>query len=647
MRRRAVAVLVIAGGLALGPAAPASAEAKGRIVGVTPGNGELQISFSVAGLEPGQRIDLSSVGLTLAGQPLEVTAEAASAAPAARVARSVILAIDTSGSMAGPGIIGAREAATAYLNTVPADVRVGLVTFADDALLTVPLTTDRGPILAAVAGLQARGDTALYDAVALAARSFPVSGDRQILLLSDGADDGSTTPLPDVTTLLGQGDVALNAVAFRNTEVQSTLEQLTTAAGGRVISTEQTAELSAAFTQAAAASDDGSQVVLTAAIPASFTSREGTVVVTAVAAGQQLSDSALAVGLSQRAVAAPAVVDAGPRPADLGPAFLRSSMTLYLALAAMFLGLLFLVGTAASAIRGHDRVSGRLEIYTLAGRGGREQGSPGEGGKSVARSVMGVADKVVKSRDLEARLGQRLDAGGIPLKPAEWLLLHLGIAFCVPLLVLFLTNANIVLTGLAVFLSAFGPWGYLKLKKRLRTRAFLAQLPDVLQLMSGSLSAGYSLPQAVDAVVRQGNEPVATEFNKALVEARIGAPIEDALDDVGTRMDSVDFGWVVMAIRIQRDVGGNLAEILSTVAATLRERERLRRQVQVLSAEGKLSAYILGGLPIAFALYLLVTNPGYLRPLITDPIGWILLGGMAMLMVVGSLWMKKVVTVEV
>ncbi|MDQ3435713.1 MAG: type II secretion system F family protein, partial [Actinomycetota bacterium] len=163
----------------------------------------------------------------------------------------------------------------------------------------------------------------------------------------------------------------------------------------------------------------------------------------------------------------------------------------------------------------------------------------------------------------------------------------------------------------------------------------------------GSLSAGYSLPQAVDAVVRQGNEPVATEFNKALVEARIGAPIEDALDDVGTRMGSVDFGWVVMAIRIQRDVGGNLAEILSTVSATLRERERLRRQVQVLSAEGKLSAYILGGLPIAFGFYLLLTRPDYLKPLITDPIGWLLLGGMAMLMVVGSFWMKKVVTVEV
>ncbi len=642
---RAVAVLLAAGCLALVSAGPASAEAKGRIVGIQPANGELKLSFSVAGLLPGEQIDLSSVGVTLAGQALDVTAETAAAAAGPPVARSVILTIDTSGSMVGAGITGARAAAAAYLASVPADVQVGLVTFASTAQLVIPLTIDRGPIGAAVAALQATGETALYDGTALAANSFPDSGDRQILLLSDGADTVSKTSLTQVTDLLAQGDVAFNAVVFRTAEVQNTLEQLAVAAGGRVVSTEQTAELSAAFT--AAATDDSNEIVLTAAIPAGFTAREGTVVVTAMAAGQRLSDSALAVGLTAPPPEA-APVPVGPRPAELAPAFLRTPVTLYLALTAMFFGLLFLVGTAVAGLRGRDSVSGQLAIYTLGSRGGRgKQAVPEDGRNPIARSMMGVAESVVKSRDLEARLGQRLDAGGIPLKPAEWLLLHVGIAFCVPLLVLFITNANIVLTVLAVFLSVFGPWGYLKLKKRLRTRAFLAQLPDVLQLMSGSLSAGYSLPQAVDAVVRQGNEPVATEFNKALVEARIGAPIEDALDDVGTRMGSVDFGWVVMAIRIQRDVGGNLSEILSTVAATLRERERLRRQVQVLSAEGKLSAYILGGLPVAFGFYLLLTRPEYLKPLVTDPIGFILLGGMAMLMTVGSLWMKKVVTVEV
>jgi tight adherence protein B len=137
------------------------------------------------------------------------------------------------------------------------------------------------------------------------------------------------------------------------------------------------------------------------------------------------------------------------------------------------------------------------------------------------------------------------------------------------------------------------------------------------------------------------------ELRKALVEARLGAPIEDALDDVADRMGSKDFSWVVMAIRVQRQVGGNLAEVLATTAATLRERERLRRQVQVLSAEGRLSAYILFALPLVFALYLLAVRPSYMKPLFTDPIGLVLLLGMAILLTVGAFWLRRVVKVEV
>ena len=642
MTRRRLAAVGVALLLPVLIANPARADARGRIVGIQPSAGQIKVTLSAAGLRPGQKIDPATATLSLAGQPLKVSAQAASASQAAHVVRRVILAIDTSGSMAGAGIAGARAAALAYLDRAPSDVQVGLLAFSDQARLLIPLTQDRSALRAAVGTLQAGGNTALYDAILLASRSFPNNGDRQVLLLSDGADDGSKATLAQVTSVLGKGAVALNAVAFRNPGVTSTLGQLTSAAGGRVVSTQQAAGLSAAFV---AAANVDNQIVITAELPAGFTSSEGTIVVSAKAAGQSLTDSALAVGLRQVAAKPPTLQ--GPRPADLGPAFLRSSVTLYIALAALFLGLTFLIVTAASAVTGRERVAGRMAIYTMVGGRGRSaKAAPQEGG-AVARGVRDIADRVVRSNDLEARLGQRLDAGGIPLKPAEWLMLHVGIAVLLPGLVLLLTQASLIPTVLSLLLSVLGPFGYLNLKKVLRTRAFLTQMPDVLQLMSGSLSAGYSLPQAVDAVVRQGNEPVATEFNKALVEARIGAPIEDALDDVATRMESMDFHWVVIAIRIQRDVGGNLAEILSTVAATLRERERLRRQVQVLSAEGKISAYILTGLPIVFALYLLLTKPTFLKPLVTDPIGYILLGGMVFLMVVGGFWMKKVVTVDV
>ncbi len=165
--------------------------------------------------------------------------------------------------------------------------------------------------------------------------------------------------------------------------------------------------------------------------------------------------------------------------------------------------------------------------------------------------------------------------------------------------------------------------------------------------MAGALSAGLSLAQATDTVVREGTDPMAGEFRRALVETRLGVEIEDALSGIADRMQSVDFEWVVMAIRIQREVGGNLSELLNKVAETIREREYLERQVLTLSAEGRLSVWILGGLPPGFMLYLAVANPDYLAPMFSSPLGWVMLTVMAFLLIAGIFWMKKLVKVEV
>ena len=165
--------------------------------------------------------------------------------------------------------------------------------------------------------------------------------------------------------------------------------------------------------------------------------------------------------------------------------------------------------------------------------------------------------------------------------------------------------------------------------------------------MSGSLSAGLSLAQSIDTIVREGTDPIASEFRRVVIETRLGVTLEDSMEGVAERMQSRDFAWVVMAIRIQREVGGNLAELLLTVAATLREREYLRRHVRALSAEGRLSCYILGGLPPGFLLYLALSRPDYVKPMYTTPIGWILVAVMAVLLGVGVFWMSKVAKVDV
>ena len=186
------------------------------------------------------------------------------------------------------------------------------------------------------------------------------------------------------------------------------------------------------------------------------------------------------------------------------------------------------------------------------------------------------------------------------------------------------------------------------MKRSRRLKAFGSGLADTLQLMSGSLSAGLSLAQSIDTIVREGTEPIASEFRRVVIESRLGVTLEDSLEGVAERMQSRDFEWVVMAIRIQREVGGNLAELLLTVAATLREREYLRRHVHALSAEGRLSCYILGGLPpgvpaLPHPVQARLRPPDVHHADRLDPAA----SCMAVLLGVGIFWMSKVAKVDV
>jgi tight adherence protein B len=177
-----------------------------------------------------------------------------------------------------------------------------------------------------------------------------------------------------------------------------------------------------------------------------------------------------------------------------------------------------------------------------------------------------------------------------------------------------------------------------------RKRVFADQLDDSLQLMSSSLRAGHSLMQSLAAVARDAEEPTAGEFARIINEARVGRELTNALKETAARMDSEDFVWVTQAIAINREAGGNLAEVLDRVGQTIRERNQIRRQVVSLSAEGKLSAYVLIALPIGVTGFLSVTNPAYLAKFTHSLTGYGLMFAAVVLLVVGALWMRKVVS---
>jgi tight adherence protein B len=200
---------------------------------------------------------------------------------------------------------------------------------------------------------------------------------------------------------------------------------------------------------------------------------------------------------------------------------------------------------------------------------------------------------------------------------------------------------------IVVLLATLGPMLYLDLKARSRQNAFEEQLPQILNLIAGSLRAGWGLLQSVDMVVQETLPPASEEFARVQTEARLGLPVEDALQAMADRVGSEDFAWAVSAIAIQREVGGNLAEVLDVVAATIRDRAALRRHVSALTAEGRISAIILLALPFVEGIFLYVVNPTYMRPMFTEPLGWIIIGIGLLLLVVGSLWLVRAMKVEV
>ena len=182
---------------------------------------------------------------------------------------------------------------------------------------------------------------------------------------------------------------------------------------------------------------------------------------------------------------------------------------------------------------------------------------------------------------------------------------------------------------------------------RKRLNMLLDQLADTLSILASSLRAGYSFLQALDTVSKEIGEPSASEFQRVVAEIRLGRPIDDALTAMAHRIDSDDLKWAVIAINVQRQVGGNLAEVLDIVANTVRERAYIRRQVNVLSAEGRLSVTILAVLPFFILLYMAIVNPDYIEPLFTTTAGIIILIGGGLWMALGIYVMTRIVKIDV
>jgi len=634
--------------LALLAATPASAADDNAVIDhAQPAKGSVRLLVSVPGTDP---VDYDHVAVSINGSSVEAQSVAASTS---NVERTSILAIDTSNSMKGTRITEAKKAALTYLASVPDNVKVGVVSFDDTVTTQVAPTLDRAAATKAIGDLTLTLHTALYDgvlgAIKAAGPGGADAGQRKILILSDGKDTTNTN-LTDVLDAIKESGTNVDVVSLQQgADANQPLNAMASAGKGKVYTTADPATLTAAFAKEASAL--ARQIVVTAQVPPGFDQTSSNVAVKVPAGSQTFTASAYVPVRSAADIEAEKAAAAKPQPVKAGPLDISRNVVLG-AVGAIGVGLIGFVGVLAL---GGGRPAQNLSlteqiqaygVMAVPGQSGpRRDEAPSS---ALAGQARQAAEKALaNNKNLEARIAAALESAGLDLRPAEWLLFRAGAAMVGGLIGVLLGAGNIVLGVLVFVIALFGPSIYLKIKAARRLKAFSTALADTLQLMSGSLSAGLSLAQSIDTIVREGTDPISSEFRRVVIETRLGVTLEDSMEGVAERMKSRDFAWVVMAIRIQREVGGNLAELLLTVAATLREREYLRRHVRALSAEGRLSCYVLGGMPPGFMIYLALSKPGYVEPMYTTPIGWILMAVMAVLLGVGVLWMSKVAKVDV
>jgi tight adherence protein B len=292
------------------------------------------------------------------------------------------------------------------------------------------------------------------------------------------------------------------------------------------------------------------------------------------------------------------------------------------------------------------RIERRLAGYELpefANRPTADAGSAPE--TTVVQQAVELTERVAGRTGLLAKTELLLQQADLPLRPAELLFYApvFGVMAFVMGAVLFDMLVALLFGGLVLAV----PVGYVMHKRDARIKEFERQLPDTLQLLAGAMRAGFSFMQGMETVADESAGVMRRELQRAFTEARLGRPIEEALDEMAERMSSRDLAWAVMAIRIQREVGGNLAQLLDTVADTMTKRERLRREIKTLTAEGRLSAVIVSLFPPVFGFFLFTTRRDYMEKLFSTSMGLLAIGVACVSTLVGWFWLRKIVKIEV
>jgi tight adherence protein B len=547
--------------------------------------------------------------------------------------KSVVVAIDRSQSMEGTPFADAVAAARSFVAAKTAADRVQVVVFGAQAQALTSFSSATIDADAALRNLsidQRRG-TALYDAVALAAQS--TEGEtlpaRVLVLLTDGSDQSSRVDIDVAIRRAKDAGLAVYPIGIEGRGFDpAALERIAAETGGSYYATASTEALADVYASIAEELGRTWQVEY----------------VTAARPGDRIELQAFAGNDRSPAVTTriPGSTPLAPKPKPspllaplldnpLGPVVIGVAVGLLLLLAAAL----------AFAGKKGAWLNRRLEPHVGQGRAVQADGA-GER-LAVAAGLFRATERTFGHLRPWRAVGGLLERADLPLRTVEFFYLA-GVSSLVVGMIVAAAGPPTFAVLIGLVGGALLPYLVVSFKARRRLKAFENQLPDLLITMAASLKAGHSFRQGMQAVIEENQDPASKEFNRVLAETRLGRPMDAALSEMASRIGSKNFEFVITAVTIQRQVGGSLAGIFDMVADTVRDRQQFARKIKGLTAMGRMSAYVLIGLPFFVLGVITLVNSEYMSPLWHTTTGHKLMIVMLVMMGFGSLILRKIVS---
>ena len=576
----------------------------------------------VVALPSGQRVESSRFTVLENGKQVL----GARVAPASALAGGVALVIDASNSMRGAPIRGAMYAARAFAARRNVNQRIALVTFNTSNRLALPFTGSQSKIDAALAETPRLAfGTHIYDAIATAVAQIQAAGLQTgvIVILSDGGDTGSTLSLEQAANLANKAHIRVYSVGLRGATFRpGSLQGLAAATGGSFSEARNTAELAQIYDQLGLKLANQYVVTYKSLLDPGTKAR--------------VSVSVAGIGNAKTAYTAPAAKTervTQPLQNRVWRSWVAFLVVALLVGGLIGMGLFLAVRPTGSTVRA------RLSDFVSTTRpAAQEEREP-----LASRVFEGTEQSLEKTRWWQS-FTEGLELANIKIPPVQLLAGTLILTLLVMWVLGTFVAGILALLGLAVpfLVRAF------VLNRIDRTRrAFAEQLPDNLDVVASGLRAGHSIVGGMSLVVNDAAEPSRSEFQRVIADEQLGIPLEDSLSTVARRMNSRDVEQVALVSSLQRQTGGNSAEVLDRVVENIRERQALRRLIRTLTAQGRMSRWIVSFLPVALLLLISAINPSYMKPLFTHTSGHVILVVGAVMIVAGSLVIKRIVDFKV